>query len=72
MGDRGTGLASARSPMDHNLELTKILRAGVRLQIKGTGTGFSVWVDGARVGDVETIEEAIELLQVLAARSPPR
>jgi hypothetical protein len=49
--------------MDHNLELTQILRTGERVEIRGTSSGFSVRVDGSHLDDVETMGQAIELLQ---------
>ena len=54
--------------MDHNAELQRILETGMRVEIRGTSSGFSVWVDRAPLGDVETIDQAIELLQDLTER----
>ena len=54
--------------MDHNAEIQRILKTGMRVQIRGTSSGFSVWVDGAPLGDVETIDQAIELLQDVTER----
>jgi hypothetical protein len=53
--------------MDHNLELTRILRTGMRVEIRPTSAGFSVRVDGSRLCDVETFEQAIEQLHEFTA-----
>jgi hypothetical protein len=53
--------------MDYNLELTRILRTGVRVEIRPTSGGFSVRVDGSRLSDIETLDQAIQLLREFTA-----